>query len=292
MTSPACIAVIVFGVLVVVAVTWWALAMAKESRVISARMKSAATSLHNFFDEEAAKYQLVGLYSAGPSADPLERVQHINDSSVEWANLLFSRYAGTGAELVYDGERASWVASVPLFDGGPLVAFSLDVTDVKRPMDALVAAVGLVVDDAPPVIDIAERPSTVCVRYELQTSHWEVYQPCDECGGGWLSTHFTDATHASLARWTAQKYLVAAEAGDDTDGGEELGCAHCLARAMRESEQICHQPTCWYDTLTGEWMLSESLGEETDAICVPLGIETFFVNHRVILAAANQQLGT
>jgi hypothetical protein len=59
---------------------------------------------------------------------------------------------------------------------------------------------------------------------------------------------------------------------DDTENDELLACSHCLAREMR-------------------WMLSESLGEDTDAICVSLGIKIVFVNQRVILAAANQQLG-
>ena len=291
MTSPVCISVIVFGVVVVIALVWWSLHMARESRVISVRMKDAATRLHDVFDEEVAKYQLVALYSSGPNADPVERAQHITDSSAEWANLLFRRYADDGAELAYDEERARWIAGVPLFDGGPLVAFSLEVDDPGRPMEALAAAVGVVVDDAPPVIDIAQPPSAVCVRYQLQTSHWEVYQPCEECGGGWLSTHFTDASFGSLARWTAQRYLVIGYPTGGGAGQEVPRCAHCLARAMRESEQACHQPTCWYDTFTGQWMLSESLGDGQETVSVPLGIATFFVNHRVVLAAANHQLG-
>jgi hypothetical protein len=289
--TVACVAVVVFAVFAVAAIVWWALRMARETRVASERMHAATDNLHDRMDEEAIKYELVALYSAGPNADPIERAQHINDSSVEWASLLFSRYAGVGADLVYDRGRATWIASVPLFDGGPPVAFTLAAVDARKPMDALAAAVGLVVVDAPPVIESGERPSTVCVRYEQVGSHWKVFQPCEECGGGWLRTHFADASFASLARWTAQTYLVGADPFGAAESDEPLACAHCLAREMRACERICHQPTCWYDTVTEQWMLSESLGEEIDAICVPLGIETFFVNQRVILAAANHQLG-
>lgn len=284
--------VLVIATSAVAVLVWWAVGTAKQTRAASARMKDATGSLHDFFDEEAAKAQLIALYSAGPNADPIERVQHANDSSAAWANLLFSRYAGAGAELVYDDERARWIASVPLLDGGPLAAFSLDARDAKGPIEALVAAVGVVVDDAPPVIeDDAERPSTVCVRYRREASHWEVYQSCEECGGGWLGTHFADPSFGPLARWTAQTYLVVSDLSGHADSDEGPGCAHCLARAMRQTEQTSLQPTCWYDTFTGQWMLSESLGEGTPAICVPLGIRTFFVNQRVVLAAANQQLG-
>jgi hypothetical protein len=284
------IAVIVFTAVALAVIVWWAVRAARESRVIAERMKAAAGSLQDFFAEEAAKYELVALYSMGPHANALERVQHINDSSAEWAELLFSRYAGTGAELAYDIERASWIAGVPLFEGGPLVAFTLDAGDAKKPMEALVAAVGVIVDDAPPVTESVERPSAVCVRYAQDKSRWEVYQACEKCGGGWLRTHLTDPSYASLARWTAQVYLGGADA-EDTENDELLACADCLAREMRENERICHQPTCWYDTFTEQWMLTESLDEETNAVCVPLGIETFFVNQRVVLAAANQQLG-
>lgn len=287
----AFVAVVVLTTSVLGALVWLAVRTAEESRVIGERMKVAAGKLGDFFAEEAAKYELVGLYSAGPNANPLERVQHVNDSAAEWASFLFSRYAGAGAQLAYDDAHGNWIAQVPLFAGGPLVAFMLDATDAKKPMEALVAAVGVVVDSAPPVLESAEQPSSVCVRYRDEGRHWSVYQPCEECGGGWLRTHLTEPHFASLARWTAQTYLVRAEADDGADDVEPLPCAHCLAREMRESGRICHQPTCWYDTYTGQWMLSESLGQDIDPICLPLGIETFFVNERVLLAAANQQLG-
>jgi hypothetical protein len=288
--SASYVAVAVVAVLTGTALVWWAVRVTRETHGISKEMKAAAGHLNDFFEDEAAKYELMALYSAGPDADVLHRVEHINDSAADWANLLFARYAGPSAELAYDQECATWVASVPLFDGGPLVGFSVDTVEAKRPLAALLGAVELVVDDGPPVIDSAERPSQVCVRYEEEASQWKVYQPCEDCGGGWLSTHFADPSFASLARWTAHEFLVAAAPGEDAGSDERPVCAQCLAREMREAARICDQPTCWYDTLTGQWMLSESLGEDTGAVCVPLGIETFFVNHGVVLAAANQQL--
>jgi hypothetical protein len=59
----------------------------------------------------------------------------------------------------------------PLLDSGPLVAFTLDAVDAKKPMAALVAAVGVVVGDAPPITESADRPSGVCVRYAEDKGH-------------------------------------------------------------------------------------------------------------------------
>lgn len=284
-------AVVVMLLAALAAFVWWWLREAEESRLIAARMKDAGAHLQDFFSEEAAKYELADLYSAGPEADPLERAQHISDSSAQWANRLFSFYAGPEAELVYDRERSGWTANLPLFEGGPLVAFSIDGAGPAQPIKALVAAVGLVVEEAPPVIDSSEQPTGFCVRYEEQAGRWEAFQPCEECGGGWLSMHFRDLSFASLARWTARRFLVPPVSEDGIECRAYADCAHCRAIEMRGSEVHCAQPTCWYDTFTGQWMLSESLGEDTITACVPLGVGTFFVNHHIVLAAANHQLG-
>jgi hypothetical protein len=285
-------AILVLLVVALTAFVWWWIREAKKSRVASARMKAAGSELQDFFSEEAAKYQLADLYTAGPDASPVERAQHISDSSAQWANRLFAHYAGPGAELVYDRDRASWTAQLPLFEGGPLVAFSIEDIPVGEPVKALVAAVGLVTEEAPPVIGRSEHPSGVCVRYEEQAGRWEAFQPCDECGGAWLSMHFTNPGFASLARWTAQRFLLAGQDADDVEsyGHWQPECARCRATEMRASDASCARPTCWYDTFTGQWMLSESLGEDDAAACVPIGLRTFFVNHHVVLAAANQHL--
>ena len=196
-------------------------------RASRARMDAAGERVCELLDKERQKARLLRLDAASPDADALEHALALADDAAAWADRLFARCEGRGAQLYYDHERGHWTACVPLFEGGPTVAFVVDETDRRRPFEALLAALEIVAVDAPPVVDAEFAPSSVCVRFS-DVGRWQAYQPCDACGGGWLNTMFDTHDHEPLARLTARRLVVDHDPGHESeDRSGSLRCLHC-----------------------------------------------------------------
>jgi hypothetical protein len=208
---------------------WWIVRVELPSaRVSRARLDGAAEQLRELLDEEAERGRLLELNSVWPRWEPLDVALAASGDAADIANGLFARAAGGGATLRYDDERDHWSACVPLHEHGPLVAFVVEDVARERPSDALLAALEIVAADAPPTVGAEHRGGAVCVRF-VDSGHWQAYQPCDVCGGGWVDTVFDRPDHAPLARLTAARLLV--DADDDEAQDEGLRpCLHCAAR--------------------------------------------------------------
>ena len=199
-------------------------------RLPRARMDAASERVRELLDKEAQKARLLRLDVVAPNANAPEVALSCGDDAATWADGLFARCAGNDARLYYDGTRGHWSACVPLFDGGPTVAFAVDERDRRRPFDALLEALEIVAADAPPVIDLAHPADAVCVRFDDSVGRWQAYQHCDACGGGWLNTMLDDRDHAPLARLTARGLL----AHDEHQAHDDHACSmRCLQCAMR-----------------------------------------------------------
>ena len=118
-----------------------------------------------------------------------------------------------------------------LFERGPTVAFAIDEVDRRRPFEALLAALEILVADAPPIVDVEHVASDVCVRFSDNAGRWQAYGPCDECGGGWVDMILDRPDHAPLARLTAGRLFV--DDGDGHEHDERFGSMRCLHCAMR-----------------------------------------------------------
>lgn len=192
---------------------------------------AARERLSELLDKESQKARLLRLDVIGMHEDAPGLELCAGDDAATWADRLFARCAGGAATLQYDGKRGHWSACVPLFERELTVAFVVDESDHRRPFEALVSALEIVAAGAPPVVDLEQAPTTVCVRFSDSVGRWQAYQPCEACGGDWVNTMFDDLDHAPLARLAARRLLVADGDGhEDDDRCDTIRCLQCASR--------------------------------------------------------------
>jgi hypothetical protein len=220
--------------------------------------------------------------SDAPPGEEAEQLKLACDA----AQKVFCDYAGVAATLSWDEGRASWIAAVPVAPDCPTVAFELTGIASQRPDLALLAAVEILVSDAPPVIgETAQLPTDgVAVRYSSARGRWQAHFPCEACPGGWLDTPFDHPCHDAFARFVAKRFVAA-----PLDRARKIACPHCISHMMsRPDGPPVTEPVFWYDTTVGEWMLYEPSADS--GASTPLGLLPYFVDRLVVARLAARRL--
>lgn len=280
---------------------FWIYAQSVECKQSQHRMLQAEENFNLIMHESAMREELVRIHLASSNGTAnggvLEAALYGGESSAQWAERIFVRFAGEDSQLTYDRERELWMASVPIMPGGPLASFEVPQVEELRPDLALMAALELLTDSAP-AMSPEEEPEEVAVRYHSHHGCWQTFAPCQHCGGGWLNTSLSEERMFSLARLTAKKHLGGSDE-EEIGGVEENNwytegdkyCTHCFALEMRASPPYFSQPVYWYDTVSGGWMLWHPRDGEEDWSCVSLGISSFFVGPGEVFSATQRHLG-
>ena len=164
------------------------------------------------------------------------------------------------AGVEYDTVQDRWLAMVPLGHRGTIL-----VPLARRPRDfrgLISAAYDVFAHGAPDVVADPRDHGDDEVLWLDRRRGWRRWQPCEECGGYWLSLSLDPVFRAVHARMLA------------TCRPRPETCLNCASVRARGGE--LPPGDLWYDTVTEQWFTWREFGEDGGGASWPTGIVGYY----------------
>ena len=210
----------------------------------------------------------------------LARVHHRGCLGCESARRRAGEASEREPELWWDTETADWMVDAAV--EGDTVSLPLDVRDYWAINEAAAAAAALTSDGPPvrvcPAAGEIDR-NVATVAHDPDEGRWQLWLPCDECGGTVLRLRHVGRFAAPAAAGQAQRMLELAAAE---------GCPGCRAERMRTGVPAASDPEAWYDPDADEWMLWQAVEGSPDGVTVPLAVGGYDADRALLAQVAGR----